>query len=73
MEEEYSIFLPIDKEFLKVDGSYVFDLDTAMTLLDRYKLRMKVLYKNTEKENIDRRKLILCKIRSAHVIKRSLH
>lgn len=69
---EYVIFLPVDKEYLKVDGVFYFDYEQAVEHLDLYKKRMLAVYK-TARDDKDYQKVLITKIRSAVIQQKVTH
>lgn len=69
---EYVIFLPVDKEYLKVDGVFYFDYEQAVEHLDLYKKRMLAMYK-TARDDKDYQKVLITKIRSAVIQQKVTH
>lgn len=68
----YAIYLPIDNEYLKVDGTFFFEYDVALENLELYKKRMVVMYKEA-KDDPPYQKLLMSKIRSAKIVEKVSH
>lgn len=71
MMEMFAIYLPIDREYLKVDGEYFFSYEEANQNLDMYKQRMTLMISSSEDEQYKR--LLKRKIYSAALVQRVLH
>lgn len=69
---DYVIFLPVDKEYLKVDGMFYFEYEQAIEHLDLYKKRMLAMYKSA-KNDPEYQKILITKIRSATIQQKVTH
>lgn len=67
----YVVFLPIDAEYLKVDGEFFFSYDEALENLDTYKLRLALLIDSAKTKEEQAR--LQTKIDSAVLLPKVLH
>lgn len=69
--EEYTIYLPVDREYLKVNGTFCFTYDDAQDHLIKYQDRMQALIDattdNRQKENL------ASKLISARIVQRTIN
>lgn len=68
----YAIYLPVDKEFLKVDGTFFFEYDAALENLELYRKRMLLMYKEA-KHDKEYQKMLITKIRAAKIVEKVVH